>query len=85
MLIPCRPGAGQKMVDGGSGAGTRCGVGARRLAERQRQIVGTDEDAVESLHREDGVDVVEPGRSLDHRQRDDLGIGVREIVSAAIE
>ena len=74
----CRPFAPPRRCVSSS-ASTTFGVRIERCAvgQRDRQIGGTDEQPVDARRRRDRVEIGERGAGLDHRQRDDVVVGVR--------
>ncbi len=60
-------------------------VHGRLAAQRQRQVGRADVDRVQPFHRQDGVQVVECGGRLDHREAHDGGVGMLGIVGAAVQ
>src|SRR5688572_26677207 len=60
-------------------------VEGRLAAERERQVRRPDVDRVQALDGQDGVEVVERLRGLDHREGDDGVVGVLRVVGAAVE
>ena len=74
-LEPVRMGTREDVVDG-LGHRRIDIVEHRRAAQRQRQIRRADVDRVDALDRADRIQVVERLRGLDHREDDDVAVGL---------